>query len=34
MWTKVHPQITATHLAGWLVRFVVCAAAVMLIMAR
>ena len=34
MWTKVHPQITAAHLAGWLVRFAVCAAAVMLIVAR
>lgn len=33
MWTKVHPQITAAHLAGWLVRFLVCAVAVMLLVA-
>jgi Protein of unknown function (DUF1761) len=31
MWTKVHPQITAAHLAGWLVRLLVCAVAFMLL---
>ena len=34
MWTKVHPLITAAHLAGWLARFAVCAVAVMLVVAR
>jgi hypothetical protein len=32
MWMKVHPQITAAHLTGWLARLAVCAAAVMLIL--
>jgi len=32
MWTKVHPQITAGHLAGWLVRLLVCAVAFMLLL--
>jgi len=32
MWTKVHPQITAAHLAGWLVRFILCAVAVMIVL--
>ena len=31
IWTKVHPLITAAHLAGWLVRLVVCAAAFVLL---
>lgn len=31
MWTKIHPQITAAHVAGWLVRFLVYAVAVRLL---
>jgi Protein of unknown function (DUF1761) len=34
MWMKVHPHITVAHLAGWLARLMVCAVAVMLMVAR
>ncbi len=29
MWMKIHPQVTGAHLTGWLVRLLICAAAVM-----
>jgi hypothetical protein len=32
LWTKIHPQITVAHSAGWLVRFLVYAVAVKLLL--
>ena len=32
MWMKVHPHITLAHLAGWLVRLLVCAVTVMTVL--
>ncbi|HUK53959.1 MAG TPA: DUF1761 domain-containing protein [Candidatus Binatia bacterium] len=31
LWTKIHPLITLAHLSGWLVRFLVCAGAFVLL---